>query len=52
MLSTMMELFAYGPIGGIDPGVAIKWVIIWTVVLGGMLYASLFAKPWPDLDDH
>ena len=45
------ELLGFGPIGGIDPDVAVKWVVIWTVVLGGMLYGSLlFARDWPELE--
>ncbi len=43
----------YGPVGGIDPNVAVFWVVVWTVVLGGALYGSLvFYKPWPELDDQ
>lgn len=37
----------YGPVGGIDPNVALLWVMIWTFVLGGVLYGSLFFKSWP-----
>ncbi len=48
---SLMDMFAYGPVGGIDAGVAVKWVVIWSVILGGMLYASLYLKPWPDLED-
>ncbi len=47
-------ILAYGPIGGIDAGVAVKWVVIWTVVLGLSLYGSLaFYPSWVELeDDH
>lgn len=52
-------MIAFGPVGGIDAMVAVKWALIWTFVLGGMLYASLWCKPWPDtppshhhVDDH
>lgn len=50
----MLDLvFAYGPIGGIDPAVAVKWVIIWTFVMGIMLYGSVvFFPPWVDMDDE
>lgn len=47
-----MMYLAYGPVGGIDPTVAVFWVVTWAIVLGGSLYASLvFFKPWPDLDE-
>ena len=46
-----LDLLAYGPVGGINPDVAVKWVIIWTVLLGGMLYGSLmFSREWVELD--
>ena len=47
-----MMYLAYGPVGGIDPTVAVFWVVTWAIVLGRSLYASLvFFKPWPDLDE-
>ena len=51
MLETILPL-AYGPVGGIDPSVAVFWVVVWTVILGGSLYASLFVPAWlePDYD--
>jgi hypothetical protein len=51
MLDIFANLFAYGPPGGIDAGVAVKWVVIWTVILGGALYSSLYFPQWPKLDD-
>lgn len=46
-------ILAYGPIGGIDPGVAVKWVSIWTVILGSSLYFSLaFFPSWVELEDE
>lgn len=47
-------LFAYGPPGGIDPNVAIKWIVIWTFLMGVSLYGSLaFFPAWVELeDDH
>lgn len=45
----LLTPFAFGPIGGIDAAVAVKWVVIWTVILGGMLYGSvIFFPPWVD----
>lgn len=51
MMDLMTTLLSYGPVGGIDPAVAVKWVIIWTVILGGSLYLSLFYPQWLKLDD-
>ena len=52
----MLELltpFAYGPPGGIDAAEAVKWVVIWTVLLGGMLYGSvIFYPPWVEVGDE
>lgn len=50
----MMDMiFAYGPIGGIDAGVAVKWAVIWTVVLGLMLYGSFaFYPTWVEVEDE
>ena len=46
-------ILAYGPIGGIDPGVAVKWVVIWTVVMSLFLYGSLaFFPNWVELEDE
>ncbi len=48
----MLAPLAFGPIGGIDASVAVKWVVIWTVVLGGMLYGSvIFFPQWVDTGD-
>ncbi|MFA5506372.1 MAG: hypothetical protein WC423_13135 [Vulcanimicrobiota bacterium] len=51
MLEIFANLFAYGPPGGIEGGLAVKWVVIWTVILGGSLYLSLFYPQWLKLDD-
>jgi len=51
MLDIFANLFAYGPPGGIDPGIAVRWTVIWTVVLGGSLYVSLFYPQWLRMDD-
>lgn len=55
MLETIAPL-AFGPIGGIDPSVAVFWVVVWTIVLGGLLYGSvIFFPQWVDLgegEDH
>lgn len=51
----MMDLstiLAFGPIGGIDPAVAVKWVVIWTVLLGGPLYLSLYYPQWFKLENE
>lgn len=47
----LMTIFAYGPPGGIDAGPALFWVSVWTAVMGTMLYVSLFAAPWPQVDE-
>ena len=52
MLDIFANLFAYGPPGGITPGVAVKWTVIWTVLLGGSLYVSLFYPQWLRMDDE
>lgn len=52
MLDIFTNLFAAGPPGGIDAGVAVKWTVIWTVVLGGALYLSLFYPQWLKMDDE
>lgn len=52
MLDLMTTLFSYGPPGGIDASVAMKWAVIWTVVLGGALYISLFYPQWVPTDDE
>lgn len=52
MLETFAPLAAFGPIGGIDPSVAVFWIVLWTVVLGGILYASMVFYPqWVDMGD-
>lgn len=52
MMDLLSTLLAYGPIGGIDPGVAVKWTVIWTVVLGGPLYISLYYPQWFPTDEE
>lgn len=52
MIELLSTILAYGPPGGIDSGVAVKWVIIWTLILGGSLYASLFFPQWVTDDDE
>lgn len=52
MIDALTTIFAYGPPGGIDAGVAVKWVVIWTVLLGGSLYLSLFYPQWLKLDEE
>jgi len=51
MLEVLNTLFAYGPPGGIDAGEAVKWTVIWTVILGGSLYISLYYPQWVPTDD-
>ena len=51
MMEILSTILAYGPPGGIDSGVAVKWVIIWTVLLGCPLYVSLFYPQWVKDDD-
>lgn len=51
MLDIFANLFAYGPPGGITPGIAVYWTVVWTVVLGGALYVSLFYPAWLKMDD-
>lgn len=46
MVNMLTSLLAYGPLGGIDGSVAVKWTTIWTVVLGGLLYLSLYYPSW------
>ncbi|MBI3929794.1 MAG: hypothetical protein HY319_29910 [Armatimonadetes bacterium] len=37
--------------GGLDTWVALKWIITWTVLLGGSVYLPLWLfKPWPHVD--
>lgn len=51
MLETLAPL-AFGPIGGIDASVAVFWVVVWTIVLGGLLYGSvIFFPQWVDMSD-
>lgn len=53
MVTFMNALFAMGPVGGIDSSVGARWAIIWTVILGGLLYGSVMAFPqWVDLGDE
>lgn len=52
MLDMVTSILAYGPPGGIDGSVAVKWVIIWTVLLGASLYLSLYYPQWFKMDDH
>lgn len=52
MMELTTTLLSYGPIGGIDPAVAVKWVVIWTVLLGGALYASLYYPQWLNVDEE
>lgn len=51
MMELMTTLLAYGPIGGIDAAVAVKWTVIWTALLGGSLYISLYYPQWLKLDE-
>jgi hypothetical protein len=52
MLQTILPL-AMGPVGGIDSLVAVKWVLIWTAIMGFFLYgAVIFYPPWVDLGEE
>lgn len=52
-MTDMLTLLAdFGPPGGINSKVAVQWIVIWTVVLGGMLYASLYYPAWVPMDDE
>ncbi len=48
----MLQLFAYGPPGGINAQPALFWVSVWTLILGGVLYASLYFPQWVPMDDE
>ena len=52
MMDLLNTIFAYGPIGGIDAAVAVRWTVIWTVVLGLPLYVSLYYPQWLKMDDE
>ena len=51
MLDIFASILAYGPPGGIDASVAVKWTVIWTVLLGGALYISLYYPQWLPMDE-
>lgn len=52
MIDLMSAILAYGPPGGIDSAVAVKWVVIWTILLGGPLYISLYYPQWFPIDNE
>ena len=52
MIDVLTQILAYGPPGGIDAAAAVKWTVIWTVILGGSLYVSLYYPQWLPMDDE
>lgn len=48
----LMNIFAYGPPGGIDTSPALFWVSLWTAILGTILYLSLYYPQWPEVEEE